>query len=801
MIANAMGSMAPGVTENTRLGVGCADLFSFEMGIQIPRPWGRKAIGLMKNCIARSIALATALASGSWALTQIPGMTTPKHYPWSDKSLSADERADMVIKELTLDEKIQLLHGPGWQAIFTQPDSGPLTRAISTLGFIPGVPRLGIPDLQMSDCVEGPSGAGVKGRYATALPSAEAMAAAWDPALSYKIGTMIGKEMRSLGFNMSLGSGINMIREPRNGRTFEYKGEDPLLAGTLAGQELKAEKALHLIVDLKHYAVNDQDSGRIVVNSVISKRAMRESDLLAFQIALKDSGAGAVMCSYNRINGTYGCENQYTLTDVLKKDFAFKGFVVSDWGATQSTAKAALAGLDIEMPGNDSFGEPLRKAVESGEVPMERLNDMVHRILRTEFDSGIVDDPPQPESPDVVRGFEVAQMTEERGAVLLKNEGSLLPLSAASIKSIAVVGGHADAGVMSGGGSSQVSPAGGNAVPPPPELMKNPLASFMLVEVYHRSAPLKGIAEKASRAAVKFDPGTDPVTAAGLARNSQVAIVFAVQHASEGADLKNLSLPNNQDALIEAVAAANPHTIVVLETGGAVLMPWIDKVAAVVEAWYPGIRGSEAIANLLFGDVNPSGKLPITFPKSETDLPHPVHSDPPKPDANHPVPKLPGAPGMIGMAMGIGPQFDVQYDEGLKVGYKWYDAEKKPVLFPFGFGLSYTAFAYSGLAVTPGDSTAVSFTVKNTGRRAGIETAQVYASLPDAAGEPPKRLVGWIKVELAPGESKQVSVPVSRERLSVFDEDSDSWKLVPGSYVIRVGGSSQDLPLQKSVSF
>ena len=755
----------------------------------------------MKERLARLAVVAAALLAGTGASAQIPGMTPAKHYPWSDRSLSPDQRADMVIKEMTLDEKIQLLHGLGWQAIFAAPESGPGTRAITALGFIPGVPRLGVPDLQMTDCVEGVSGAGVKGRYATALPSGEAQAAAWDPALSYEIGTMIGHEVRAMGFNMSLGSGINMIREPRDGRTFEYKGEDPLLAGTLAGQELRAEKDLHLITDLKHYAINDQDAGRIVVNSIIGKRAMRESDLLAFQIALKDSGAGAIMCSYNRINGTYACENQYTLSDVLKKDFGFKGFVVSDWGGTQSTAKAALAGLDVEMPGNDSFGEPLKKAVEGGEVPMDRLNDMVHRILRTEFDSGIVDDPPHPESPDVMRGFEVAQKAEERGAVLLKNDGDLLPLNAASVKSIAVIGGHADAGVMSGGGSSQVSPAGGNAVPPPPEVMKNLLASFFLTETYHRSAPLKGIEAKAPRAVVKFDAGTDPASAAALAKNSQVAIVFAVQHESEGMDLNDLSLPAKQDALIEAVAAANPHTIVVLETGGAVLMPWIDKVAAVVEAWYPGIRGSEAIANLLFGDVNPSGKLPLTFPRSEADLPHPVHVGPPKADAEHPLPKLPGAPGMIGMAMGIGPWFDVNYDEGLKVGYKWYDAEKKPVLFPFGFGLSYTTFAYSGLTVTPGDSTAVSFSVKNTGKRAGRETAEVYASLPESAGEPPNRLVGWVKVDLGPGESKQVTVPVGRDRLSIFDEASDSWKLPTGEYVIRVGGSSRDLPLQKAITF
>ena len=747
-----------------------------------------------------SVLLMTVLFSGVWAHAQFPGMSQPQHHPWSDANLSPDQRADLVIKEMTLDEKIQLVHGLGWQAMFMAPESGPGTRAISAGGFIPGIPRMGIPDLQMSDSVEGISGAGINGRYATALPSAEAMAAAWDPALSYEIGTMIGNELRSLGFNMSLGSGINLIREPRDGRTFEYKGEDPLLAGTLAGQELKAEKALHLITDLKHFAVNDQDDGRTTVNSVINKRAMRESDLLAFQIALKDSGAGAVMCAYNKINGTYACENEYTLGEVLKKDFGFKGFVVSDWGATQSTVKAALAGLDIEMPGNDSFGEPLKKAVESGEVPVARLNDMVHRILRTEFDSGIVDNPRQPQSPDVMKGFEVAQKVEEKGAVLLKNDRNLLPLSATSTKSIAVIGGHADLGVMSGGGSSQVSPAGGSAVPPPPELANNPLAIFMM-SVYHRSPPLNGIREKAPEARVEFDPGTDPASAAALAKSSQVAIVFAVQHESEGIDLQNLSLPDKQDALIEAVAAANPHTIVVLETGGAVLMPWIDKVSAVIEAWYPGIRGSEAIANVLFGDVNPSGKLPLTFPRSEADLPHPKHVDPPAADAEHPAPQLPGFPSMVALFMKVGPTFDATYDEGLKVGYKWYDAEKKPVLFPFGFGLFYTTFAYSGISVAPGDSTTVSFTVKNSGKRRGTETAEVYASLPDVTAEPPKRLVGWTRVELAPGESKQVSVPVSRDRLRVYDEASDSWKLVPGNYLIRVGSSSQNLPLQQTLSF
>jgi beta-glucosidase len=716
--------------------------------------------------------------------------------PWENKSLSPDERADLVMKQMTLEEKIQLLHGLGWEAMFLPQESGPGTRAISGGGFIPGVPRLGIPDLQMSDSVNGVSGAGVKGRYATALPSAEAKAAAWDSTLSYEIGTMLGNELRAIGFNMSLGSGINLLREPRGGRTFEYMGEDPLLAGTLAGQELKAEKALHLITDVKHFAVNDQDDGRMFVNSVIDKRAMRESDLLAFQIALRDSGAGAVMCSYNKINGTYACENEYTLQGVLKKDFGFKGFVVSDWGGTHSSAKAALAGLDIEMPGRDFFGEPLKKAVESGEVSMARLNDMVHRILRTEFDAGIVDDPPQPQSPDVMKGFEVAQKVEEKGIVLLKNANGQLPLAATTIQSIAVIGGHADAGVISGAGSSQVSPAGGSAVllpPPPPD---DPWFGF---QIYHRSAPLKGIQEKAKGAVVRFDPGTDPASAAALAKSSQVAIVFAVQHASEGLDHPNMSLPDQQDALIEAVASANPHTIVILETGGAVLMPWIDKVSAVIEAWFPGIRGSEALANVLFGDVNPSGKLALTFPKSERDLPHPVHVKQPAEDPNHPVPPLPGLPKIPGFSMNQTP-FDVVYDEGLKVGYKWYDAEKIEPLFPFGYGLSYTTYAYSGVKVAVGDGLTVSFKVKNTGSRDGEETAQVYLTLPLIAQEPPRRLAGWSKVTLKQGEEKDVTVKVEPLMLSVFNPEKDAWEMVAGEYKVWVGASSRDLPLSTSLT-
>ncbi len=744
-------------------------------------------------------AVVLCLFTGSSSLGQLgPQKHEPKG-PWENKGLSPDERADLVIEKMTLDEKIQLLHGLGWEALFgPPPESGPGTRAIRPSGFIPGVPRLGIPDLQMTDAAVGVAGGGDKSRYATALPSTVALAASWDSALSYETGALIGSEVRAQGFNLSLGSGINLTREPRDGRIFEYMGEDPLLAGTLAGQALKAVKARNVVTDVKHYVVNDQEAGRFFVNSVIDKRSMRESDLLAFEIVLRESNPGAVMCAYNKINGVYACEDDYTLNEVLKKELGFKGFVISDWGGTHSTAKAVLAGLDMEMPGYSFLGEPLKKAVESGEVPMARLNDMVHRILRAEFDSGIVDNPPQAHVVDVLRGFEVAQKIEEKGAVLLKNDHEQLPLNAAGTRSIAVIGGHADVGVMSGGGSGQVSPAGGSAVPPSADHVPGDPLGIFSITMYHRSAPLRGIVEKAKGAVVKFDPGTDPDSAAVLARASDVAIVFAVQHTYENMDLPNLSLPENQDALIEAVAAANPHTIVVLETGGPVTMPWIDKVSAVIEAWYPGIRGSEAMANILFGDVNPSGKLPLTFARTEADLPHPKHVDQPALDPNHPITPLPNLPVVPGISTNQTP-FDAVYDEGLKVGYKWYDAEKKEPLFPFGFGLSYTTYSYSELKTTSDNGLTVTFKVKNTGNRAGEETAQVYLTLPVSTHEPPRRLVGWSKTALGPGEHKDVTVKVDPQMVSIFNPDKNSWEVVPGEYKVWVGRSSRDLPLSAAI--
>jgi len=734
--------------------------------------------------------LMTALLIDAWANAQLLGRSQPKHYPWSNASLSPDERADMVIKEMTLDEKILLLHGQG-VAFSTL---GP-TESNGGAGYTKPIPRLGIPSIQMADSASGVTLGSLRGRYSTALPNNLGAASAWDPQLAFEYGALIGRELRDEGYSMSLGGGVNLAREPRNGRAFEYQGEDPLLAGTLAGNVVRGVQSQNVIGDLKHYAMNDQESGRSALNANVDKRAMRETDLLAFQIALGISDAGAVMCSYNRVNGDYACENQYLLRDVLKRDFKFKGFVLSDWGGTHSTAKASHAGLDQEEPGIFFFGDDLKKAVESGEVPQDELNDHVHRILRTIFVVGLFDHPVQTQVPDVDRGFALAQSIAEKSIVLLKNKGGVLPLN--GVRAIALIGGHADVGVLSGGGSAQTDPPGGSVVPPPPA---TDLLSSIIRPVWMPSSPFRALRAKLPNAKVIYASGDDLAAAASAAKQADLAIVFAYQWEAEGFDLPTLNLSLEQNKLIETVAAANPKTIVVLETGSPATMPWIDKVSGVVEAWYPGIRGSEALVNILVGEVNPTGKLAVTFPRSDADLPHPKLILPP-PESEFNFAAVTEFSDFMKLAAKGLPPFQVYYDEGLKVGYKWYDAEKKPVLFPFGFGLSYTTYAYSGVSVTPGDPTIVSFTVKNTGKRAGTEIAQVYASLPDAAGEPPKRLIGWTRVELASGESKQVSVPVIRDRLTIYDEASDSWKLVPGNYVVWVGKSSQDLLLQQAVSF
>jgi beta-glucosidase len=660
-----------------------------------------------------------------------------------------------------------MANNPMWTMPLT-----PLTNGGA--GYVEGIKRLGIPPLVISDAAYGVRDSGVNGRYATAMPSNLGAASGWDLESACAYGEVIGRELRAQGFNMTLGGGVNLTREPRNGRTFEYAGEDPLLAGTLDGNMMKCEQAQHVVGDIKHYALNDQETGRNFVNSIISKRAMQESDLLTFHIAISIANPGAVMCSYNRINGDFGCENSYTLRDVLKRDWGFKGFVISDWAGTHSTEKASAAGLDQEEPMADYFGPKLKEAIDAGSVPLSEIDDHARRVLYAEFLSGVVDDPPRKSVVDAENGLEVAQRAEEKSIVLLKNSQAMLPIDPSDARSIAIIGGHADVGMLSGGGSAQVDPPGGNAIMPPGKG-----ETHWQDHIWFPTSPLKALRAKLPNTKIRFDSGADLNSAVNLAKSSDLVIVFAYQWISEDMDLPSLSLPDKQDALIEQVATANPRTIVVLETGTAVTMPWLDKVAAVVEAWYAGSAGHKALANILVGDVNPTGKLAITFPKSETDLPHPVLS------------RLPPRDQALSYA--------VRYDEGPEVGYKWYETQHKQPLFAFGFGLSYTTYAYSDLSVDSSVKTA-RFTVKNTGTRAGTEIAEVYARLPKSADESFKRLVGWKRVALVPGESQTVTVAIDPQVLQTFDEASDRWNLALGNYEVFVGASSDNTPLTASLS-
>ncbi len=591
---------------------------------------------------------------------------------------------------------------------------------------------------------------------------------------------MLGAEARDRGFNVVLDGAMNLARDPRGGRTFEYAGEDPLLAGTMVGAQVAGVESQHVISTVKHFALNDQETGRFELSADIGEAAARQSDLLAFELAIERGAPGAVMCAYNRYNGIYACENDFLLNHVLKHDWKYPGWVLSDWGAVHSTLAAANAGLDQESASGfdheQYFGTPLAEAVTSGELDPHRLNDMVHRILRSMFANGLMDYPMVKRASDVGPHLAVAQQEAEDGLVLLKNSGSVLPLDR-QLGTIVVIGAHADIGVLSGGGSSQVIPigyaraldfpVGGAVMVLPGGARVMPTGSH----VYDPPSPLSAIAAEAPDARVVFESGDDIPHAADAARQADAAIVFAQQWMTEGSDVPDLALPGNQDALIAAVADANPHTIVVLETGGPVLMPWLDKVPAVLEAWYAGNAGSKAIARVLFGEVNPSGKLPITFPASEAQLPRPV---------------LPGA-------NAHGAPFDVDYLEGADVGYRWFELKTLTPLFPFGFGLSYTTFHVSNVQAQGGATVAVAADITNDGTVEGKETVQVYAAPPGDMQNEMQRLIGWSKIDLKPGETRHISIVADPRLLADFDVACPCWHLDNDDYTVRVGTSSAAL--------
>ncbi|MDB5669409.1 MAG: glycosyl hydrolase [Alphaproteobacteria bacterium] len=697
--------------------------------------------------------------------------------PWMDVSLSPDARASAVLKEMSRDEKLVLVFG-----YFSSTDKGrnyspPAGARPGAAGYVAGIPRLGIPPQWQTDAGIGVAtqGAAQQKRERTALPSGTGTAATWNPDLAYKGGAMIGSEARSSGFNVMLAGGVDLVREPRNGRNFEYGGEDPLLAGTMVGAQIAGIQSNRIVSTVKHYALNDQETGRGILDARIDPDQARMSDLLAFEFAIERSSPGSVMCAYNQVNGAHACENDWLLNQVLKRDWGFRGYVMSDWGATHSTERSVNAGLDQDsgfpFDKEPYFGAPLKAAVAAGRVSQQRLDDMARRILRSMFAVGAIDQEVVPGPIDFAAHAAVTRADAEQAAVLLKNRDSILPLGP-DVRSIVVIGSHADKGVLSGGGSSQTYPAGGNAVPGlQPTGWPGPV-------VYYPSSPLDAIRALAPNAKVIFVDGSDPAEAARAAAGADVALVFANQWASESIDVP-LTLADNQDALIEAVAAANKRSVVVLETGGPVLMPWLDRVSAVLEIWYPGTSGGGAVANLLFGRINPSGRLPVTFPRDLGQLPRST---------------------LDGVGLPEGQVFTVDYSEGATVGYKWFDSKNLQPLFPFGHGLSYTSFGYEGLkAVSANGGLTVSFRVRNTGAARGMDVPQVYVSPAGGAGwEAPKRLGGFSKVDLAPGAETVVSVKVDPRLLAVFR--SGTWRIAGGSYKVMLGASSRDIRQSISVT-
>ncbi len=710
----------------------------------------------------------------------------PTYEPYKDASQPVEKRVADLLSRMTLEEKATMLSGSGWM------ESAP-------------IPRLGIPAIKMSDGPMGvrswlgssalTSAANAPVRIeSTSFPSGIAMASTWDTALVQREGQAIAQEVKALGRDMILGPTVNINRVPLWGRNFEGYGEDPYLSGRLAVAYIKGVQGEGVIPSVKHFDANNQEFERHRIDAHIDERTLHEIYLPAFKAAVEDAHVWTVMSAYNKVNGVHCGENQYLLTDVLKKEFGFKGFVVSDWASTYSTAPTVNAGMDLEMPGGPQMvamtkTERFQKAgsgagwlaadkvlaeVKAGNITETTMNDNVGRILRVIFLSGIFDHPHMGGEPvDTPEQRAVALQGATEGIVLLKNNGDLLPLDAAKVHSIAVIGPNAAVARTGGGGSSLVRP-------------KTTIA------------PLDGIRERAG-SAIKVDyalgvgmEGEDAAQdtpeareaalkqAAEAAAHADVAIVVVGRYSkleSEGHDVATMDLPAGQDALIEAVEKANPHTIVVLNTGDPVTMSkWIDSTPALLDMWYGGQEGGRALASVLFGDANPSGKLPVTLPKRYEDSPA---------AANYP-----------------GTNLVVNYAEGIYVGYRYFDTKNVEPQFPFGYGLSYTSFAYSDLKVAPsktsGDTpVTVSMKVRNTGKRAGAEVVELYVRDGHAKIDRPlHELKGFHRVELKPGETKTVQFTLDRAALSYWNPQTKSWQAAPGKFEIQVGASSRDIRLR-----
>ena len=651
-------------------------------------------------------------------------------------------RARQIVAKMTLDEKISELHG---------------VHDATRYRMVPGVPRLGIPDFWMTN---GPAGVGPGGASpqppATAMPAPIALAATWDPELAHTYGKLEAEETRSLGSLLFESPDINIARVPQGGRVFESFGEDPFLTGRIAVATIEGIQSTSIMANVKHYLANNQETDRKSVDEKIGERALREIYMPAFEASIKEAHSASLMCAYPKVNGAFDCENASMLNGVLKKEWGFDGFVLSDWGATHSTVPSALNGLDLEMPTGVYFDKELRKAVDAGEVPVSLLDEKLVRRFAKMIEYGDFGPQPKPQPIPVLAHGAVSRQIAAQGMVLLKNDGGLLPLDAASLRTVLVVGPYAVRPNTGGGGSSHVIPL-------------------------YTITPYDGLsAELGLQIHVTVMDGSDINAAADAAKRSQVVIVMVGDQDAEGRD-QSLELPKAQNELIKAVASANAKTVVVVKSGSAVLMPWIDSVPAVLEAWYPGEEDGHAVADVLTGKVNPSGKLPLSFPRSVEDT---LAANPEQ------------YPGVNGVA---------HYSEGLEVGYRGYTAHNIAPLFPFGFGLSYTQFSFDGLKVSkqPGSyDTTISFKVTNSGKRAGAEVAEVYLGFPPITegNEPPLQLKAFSKVTLNPGESKTVELKLDARAFSYWSEKAHAWTVAAGEFQVMVGDSSANTPLKANLT-
>lgn len=642
--------------------------------------------------------------------------------------------------------------------------------ALNSAGFNAGLPEFGIEPLQEVDSGMGIASPGNfrKGDNVTALPSTLLVAATFCKKCALEAGDILGMEAKDKGFNIVLAGGVNLIREPRNGRNFEYSGEDPLLSGVMTGSFVEGIQKNNLISTIKHFAFNSQENGRVVLNALINEKNARESDLLAFEIANEVGKPGAVMTSYNKVNGDYASENSFLINTVLKGDWKFKGWVMSDWGGTHSTDKAVLAGLDqqsgFEYDHVHYYGAELLESVRSKRISKDRIDDMYSRIVGTLISHNAFKPSKSLDSTNYYNHRKKIQTISEKGMVLLKND-SILPLKN-DAKKILVIGGNADKGVLSGAGASQVIPEGSYLI-----------KTSQGTEVYHPVGIVQALKEKFSHADVEYDTGVDISLIRKKIIESDTVIIFANQWSKETRDHTSLNLPNNQDSLISTVSELNRNVIVVLQTGGPVVMPWLDSVKAVLESWYSGVNGGKAIVNILAGEINPSGRLPVSFPQKIEDLPHPIQKEWSTTTSSPYIPKK--------------GYFNIDYNiEGADVGYKWFLKRGARMLFPFGYGLSYTQFRYRNFQVFFNEKNLfhISVDIINVGTVKGVDTPQIYIRSPSGK----YALVAWEQIELPPGKSKKVYFKMEPRSVAEYNVSKRQWVLSNGKYDICISKFAGD---------